>query len=129
MKTILNNYQVLIAEIEQLEQQIDRLQMLAQSPRVSNLTGMPRAGRTTDGMDIVAKIEDLQTQYYAKIGELLEMQGEIEALMAKLDNEERVAIRYKYMDRLKNYEIADKMKYSESTIKRRIWAAMEKMGG
>ena len=125
----LAQYQDIQQEIEQLERQIDRLEALAHSPRISNLTGMPRAGRVSDGMDIVAKIGDLKTLYYDKLGKLLEMQETTEFNIGGLDPEERVVIRYKYIDGLTNDKIADRVISSQSTIKRRLKAAREKLKG
>lgn len=127
MEQLLSQYKAIQAEIAQLEKQIDRLEVLARSPRVSNLSGMPRAGRVTDGMDIVAQIEDLKAEYYVKISEFLELQKNAERAMNALGHEERVIIRYKYIDGLQNADIAGRVGWSESTIKRRIKRALQKL--
>lgn len=126
---ILKQYREIQGEIAQLEKQIDRLEMLARSPRISHLTGMPRAGRVSDGMDIVAKIEDLRAQYYAKLSQFLELQQMAERIMEGLGHEERTIVRYKYIDGLTNMDIADKVNWSTATVKRRLKAAMKKMKG
>ena len=128
-QAILEQYREIQREIAQLERQIDRLEMLAQSPRIANITGMPRSGRVSDGMDVVAKIEDLRDQYYLKLSQFLELQNMAESIMERLGHEERTIIRYKYIDGLTNASIADKVKWSESTVKRRLRAAMKKMKG
>ena len=125
MKEI-KEYKSIQAEITQIESEIDRLESIKNSPRISHLTGMPRSGRVTDGMDIIARIDELITAYYRCLGALLELQAEVEKQLAALGREERVVIRYKYVDGMRNRDIADKMNYSESTIKRRIKAAMQK---
>lgn len=128
-QAILEQYREIQHEIAQLEKQIDRLELLAQSPRITNLTGMPRSGRVSDGMDIVVKIEDLRDQYYCKLSQFLELQQTAEKIMERLGHEERTIVRYKYIDGLSNASIADKVKWSESTVKRRLRAAMRKMKG
>lgn len=122
-------YREIQREIAQIEKQIDRLENLAKSPRISNITGMPRAGRVSDGMDIVAKIEDLKTDYYAKLSQFLELQKVAEKIIAGLDPDARIIIRYKYIDGFTNDKIADRVGWSQSTVKRRIKSAMEKMKG
>lgn len=128
-KAILEQYREIQREIAQLEKQIDRLEILARSPRISQLTGMPRAGRVTDGMDVVAKIEDLRGQYYAKLSQFLELQSMAENIMEGLGHEERTIVRYKYIDGLTNAGIAERVSWSESTVKRRLRAAMKKLKG
>ena len=125
--SVLKEYRMIQHEIMQLERQIDKLELLATVPRTSNLSGMPRSGRTTDGMDIVAKIVDMKEKYYAKLGRLLEIRDEAEDLLAQLGNEERVIIRYKYIDGMSNAKIAERINYSEATVKRRIKRAMKFM--
>jgi len=122
----LMEYQSIQAEISQIESEIDRLEAIKNSPRISHLTGLPRSGRVTDGMDIIARIDELITAYYRCLGALLALQEEAERQLAELGREERVVIRYKYVDGLRNRDIADRLNYSESTIKRRIKSAMQK---
>ena len=128
-KEILSQYRAIQKEIAQLEKQIDRLEALARSPRISHLTGMPRAGRVSDGMGIVAKIEDLRAQYYAKLSQFLELQSITESIISGLGHEERIIVRYKYIDGLTIADIARRVNYSEKTIKRRLSAAMKKLKG
>jgi len=122
----LMEYQSIQAEISQIESEIDRLEAIKNSPRISHLTGLPRSGRVTDGMDIIARIDELITAYYRCLGALLALQEEAERQLAELGREERVVIRYKYVGGLRNRDIADRLNYSESTIKRRIKSAMQK---
>lgn len=122
----LMEYQSIQAEIAQIESEIDRLEAIKNSPRISHLTGLPRSGRVTDGMDIIARIDELITAYYRCLGALLALQETAEKQLAELGREERVVIRYKYVDGLRNRDIADRLNYSESTIKRRIKSAMQK---
>ena len=129
MEQILNEYRAIQKEIAQLEKQIDRLEALARSPRISQLTGMPRGGRVTDGMDIIVKIEDLRTQYYYKLSQFLDLQSMAENIMDALNHEERTIVRYKYIDGLSNQNIADKVNWSRATVKRRLNAAMKKIKG
>lgn len=128
-KAVLQQYRAIQQEITQLEKQIDRLEMLARSPRISDLSGMPRSGRVTDGMDVVAKIEDLRAQYYAKLSQFLELQGMAENIMEGLGYEERTIVRYKYIDGLTNATIAERVHWSERTVRRRLKAAMKKLKG
>lgn len=125
----LARYQFLKMEIEQLDEQIERLEALATSPRISNYSGMPRGGQVTDGMDIVAKIADLKDLYYFRIGEFLDVQAQAEKELEQLGIEERVVVRYKYIDGMRNADIAERIHYSEATIKRRIKSAREKLEG
>lgn len=127
MEQVLEEYKSIQKEIKQLEEQIERLESLATSPRVSDYSGLPRSGRVSDGMDVMAKICDLITEYYEKLGRFLELQEAVEKTLEGLSCEERVIIRYKYIDGLKNVDIADKVAYSESTIKRRIRAALDRL--
>jgi len=56
-----------------------------------------------------------------------QLQEAVEKTLEGLSCEERVIIRYKYIDGLRNVDIADKVAYSERTIKRRIRAALDKL--
>ena len=124
---VIQEYRALQKEITRIEKQIDDLEALAQSPRVSNLSGMPRSGRVSDGMEIVAKIADLRDQYYLKLGRLLDLRADAEKELEKMGREERVIVGYKYIDGLNREEIARRVAYSESTVKRRIKNAMERV--
>lgn len=123
----MDEYRSIQKEIKQLEEQIERLEELVTSPRVSDHSGLPRSGRVSDGMDVVAKVCDLITEYYEKLGRFIELQEAVEKTLEGLSCEERVIIRYKYIDGLRNVDIAEKMAYCERTIKRRIRSALEKL--
>ena len=124
---VLQEYRILQKEITQIEAQIDKLDALAQSPRIANITGMPRSGRVSDGMDIAAKIADLRDKYYAKLGRLIEIRNDAEKILESMGIEERVIIRYRYIDGLSVKNVAELIPASESTVKRRIKNAMEGM--
>ena len=124
---VLEEYRSIQAEIRRIERKIDELEALVTVPRISALTGMPRGGKRADFSDVVTKIEDLKTMYYAKLGRLLEIQAEAERLLEQMGSEERLIIGYKYIDGLSNMDISQRVKYSQSTIKRRIKNAMKKI--
>ena len=124
---VIQEYRALQKEITRIEKQIDDLEALAQSPRVANLSGMPRSGRVSDGMEIVAKIVDLLDQYYVKLWRLLCLRDDAEKELEKMGIEERTIVGYKYIDGLKREEIANRVSLSESTVKRRIKNAMERV--
>lgn len=129
MHEYLSRYRALSHEISQLKKEIERLDLLIKAPRISHLTGMPRSGRVSDGMDIAAKVADMRDEYYLKLSELLEMQSRIEGLINSLEGEERIVIRYKYIDGLNNFDISEQMNYSERTIKRRLQSALRRLKG
>lgn len=124
---VLQEYRTLQKEITQIEAQIDKLDALAQSPRIANITGMPRSGRVSDGMDIAAKIADLRDKYYAKLGRLIDIRDDAEKNLESMGIEERVIIRYRYIDGLSRKDIAQRLFVSESTVKRRIKNAMRRL--
>lgn len=124
---ILTKYRDIQNEIKQIEGKIDKLEALARSPRISALTGLPRGSKKRDLSDIVAKIDELLDLYYLKLGQLLDMQAAAEKALEEMGIEERVVIRYKYIDGLSNVAITDRVHYSTSTIRRRIMDAMERL--
>lgn len=127
MKFLLESYRAICAEAEQLKRQIARLEELMDAPRVSNLTGMPRSGKVSDGMDMVAQLADLKCVYQRALLHSLQLQAEVEKSIATLTPEERLYIRAQYIDGKKPRKIAEEQHYCEKTIRRKIDKAVKKL--
>ena len=124
---VLKEYRAIQKEIKQLNDKIKELEAIAEVPPVSNLSGMPRSGRVTDGMDIMAKVMDLKAMYERKKRQLLDMTKGAEEEIETLGSEERLIVRYRFIDGLSVRATAKKAYCSAETVKRRTRSAMEKL--
>lgn len=125
--SVIKEFRSIQKEIKQLDEKIKELEALAAVPASSNLSGMPRSGRVTDGMDIMARVMDLKAMYARKKQQLLDMTKGAEAEIETLGSEERLIIRYRFIDGLSVRATARKAYCSPETVKRRTRAAMEKL--
>ena len=112
-KQELRQYTRLNIELQRLGEKIDTLESKIISPKIPQLSDMPRGGERLDMADHVAKLIDLKNLYCAKWDELIAEQKKIEKAIATLaDPVERALIGYKYIDGLTWEEVAEKINYS-----------------
>lgn len=113
VKRRLNSYRDLWAEHQQLQEELDRLETLMDSPGGPNMDGMPRspgAGNPVERM--VVKHLTLQDRYKAQIAQMVKEQAAIEELIETLDPTERRLARFRYIDGLNWEEVCERMNYS-----------------
>lgn len=111
-------------EIEQLGEQITRLENVLMSPSIQRITGMPvnHSGEADKIGKIIASLEAMTERYNAMRIGLVELQQRIEDGISKLPSEERLILRYRYIDRLTWEKIAQKTGCMSEKTARRIHA-------
>ena len=118
-KKELQEYGILKDEVMQLEEQIVFWEERKTSIKSQIISYMPRSGG--DGkelLDILIGIEDTIKKLNKKLTKLIKKISEIEDTIENLGTTERVLMRYKYIENLKMFQIAEKMNYSERHLNR-----------
>lgn len=118
-KKELQEYGILKDEVMQLEEQIVFWEERKTSIKSQIISDMPRGGG--DGkelLDILIGIEDTIKKLNKKLTKLIKKISEIEDTIENLGTTERVLMRYKYIENLKMFQIAEKMNYSERHLNR-----------
>ena len=118
-KKELQEYGILKDEVMQLEEQIVFWEERKTSIKSQIISDMPRSGG--DGkelLDILIGIEDTIKKLNKKLTKLIKKISEIEDTIENLGTTERVLMRYKYIENLKMFQIAEKMDYSERHLNR-----------
>lgn len=99
IKKMLNSYRDLQAEQGQLQDELQRLEVLMASPGGPNLDGMPKAPGAGNPVErMVVKHITLQERYKEQIAKMVEKQTEIEDLIETLEPTERRLARFRYID-------------------------------
>lgn len=98
-KATLSQYRDNRREILQLREELYILETRVEAPGGTNYSGMPSGkGGTSDPVGNGATaLEALRSRYNRKLRELLQQQEEIEAAIARLDDELRVIMRDRYI--------------------------------
>ena len=113
-KEELKEYNVLKDEVIQLEEQILFWEERKTSIKSQIISDMPKGeGESKELLDILVKIEETIKKLNKKTNKLIKKISEIEDKIESLEAIERVLMRYRYIDNLKMFQIAQKMNYSE----------------
>ena len=118
-KDDLKEYTSIKRELKQIQFKLKELEERKTSIKSQIISDMPRGGG--DGkelLDILIGIEDIIKKLNKKITKLIKKISEIEDTIENLDTIERLLIRYKYIENLKMFQIAEKMNYSERHLNR-----------
>ncbi|UPA31881.1 hypothetical protein L0P85_07000 [Terrisporobacter glycolicus] len=108
-KEELKEYTVLKDEVVQLEEQIVFWEERKTSIKSQIISDMPRAeGESKELIDILVRIEDTIKNLNKKTNKLIKKISEIEDTIESLGATERVLMRYRYIDNLKMFQIAQK---------------------
>lgn len=100
-------------ETVELEETIKKLQLQAQSVSVTKITGAPAGSGSPDKIaDNLSRIEKLIQYYQQKLEKLLIQQKRIEEAIESLPTNERLLMRYRYIDGLDWVDVAANMNYS-----------------
>ena len=107
-------------EIADLKENIEKLRLQAQSISATRITGAPAGSGSPDKIaDNLARVDNLIQHYQQKIERLLIQQKRIEEAIESLPANERLLMRYRYIDGLDWIDVAANMNYS--------WQWMHKM--
>lgn len=125
-KEELKQYRSLKREIGLLEENIKTLRTsLFSAPK---LDGMPKSNYSADRTsEIIAKIVDLENLLQDKIDKYIETRTEIEVCINSLPADERLLMRYRYIEGMSWEETAVAMHYSWQHIHRIHGRILQKM--
>ena len=118
-KDELKEYGILKDEVMQLEEQIVFWEERKTSIKSQIISDMPRGGGDSkELLDILIGIEDTIKTLNEKLKRLIGKISEIENTIENLEAKERVLMRYRYIENLKMFQIAERMNYSERHLNR-----------
>lgn len=127
-KQDLRSYRKLMQEIRQLEGMLRELNSRTYSPRVPKLTGLPGSSSTSPGSvqeKIATEIMEIRQQYEDRIHELYAQRRKIEcAIDALPDPDQRMILRYHYIDGKSWTKTAQLVHYSRKTVERKHGRAL-----
>jgi RNA polymerase sigma factor (sigma-70 family) len=126
LKHKLHSYRDLLAEYDQIKDELAKVEAFMEAPRGSNLDGMPRGGSSGDPIvNVVAHHIALQERYRTQLHRLAAAQAEIENLIDGLEPGERRLMRCRYIDGMTWEEVCVAMNYSWRQIHRIHAKALE----
>ena len=122
-KNELQQYQILLKEIEAIDEEIERLRDYLKSP-VKQCDSIIKSNNHYDKMaDLVSKIADFDDLLIDKKMALIDDRIAIEKAIDVLDSADRLLFRLRYIEGLKWEDVADKMGYSVQ----RVWQKHSKV--
>lgn len=120
-KVELKEYRNIKVSIESIEEQIARLQSSIESPKVQQLSNVPKSQSNEDSIArAVEKISELQDKYFVKLRDLVDKQIKIEEAIGTLPHREQMLMRYRYIDSMTWEQIAVKINYSYVHVVHRL---------
>ena len=128
-KNDLKQYPHICAELEQLENEIEKLRAAIESPPRPILDGMPKGkGKYFDRLaEKIAKLVDLRTIYERKWDRLINLRRDIEDAIEGLEPEERRIMRLIYIEGARFEKVAVELNYSYRHIQRIHQRIIKKM--
>lgn len=128
-KKELMEYRGISIELQQLEEQIARLESALKSPKRQIITDMPKSGQHVDNMaDKISKLLEYRKSRDKLWDELLERQKAVESSIDSLsDPIQRTVMRYRYIDGFRWCEIERKINYEGRQLFRIHKEALQKI--
>ena len=113
LKYRLHSYRDLLAEYDQIKDELAKVEAFMEAPRTSNLDGMPRSPGGGDPiLGVVSHHIALQQRYKTQLHRLATAQAEIENLIDGLEPGERRLMRCRYIDGMTWEEVCVRIGYS-----------------
>ena len=113
-KRDLQQYRSLCGEINAIKDEIERLQTFVQSPQ---LAGLHRGGGHPDRVGgLVVKKVDLENRLLDKVEQLYMLRQKIESAIERLGADQRLLLRYRYIEGMPWESICIKMHYQWAQI-------------
>lgn len=124
-KKELMEYRGISIELQQLEEQIARLESALKSPKGQMITDMPKSGQHVDNMaDKISKLLEYRESRDKLWDKLLERQKAVESSIDSLSNPiQRTIMRYRYIDGLSWVKVSERIHYSEYYVKKELHTA------
>lgn len=127
-KEDLIKYSKIKDELEQIKEKLDEIEATYTQVKAVCIDGMPKGNSVRDSLgDAIAKIESIREIYNYKISQLIEIQIKIENVIDKLDGDERILMRKRYIDGLKWEDVCREINYSWKTTHRMHNRILEKI--
>ncbi len=124
-KAYLYSYQDAEQSIRDIEAEIEQLRSGKMSPSVS-LDGQPKAATNADLSSYAARLDELERKLDEKYKIAVELRVKIEMdITQMIDEDERNALRYYYLEGMTWYEVGKKMNFSIRHIQRIGRSAIE----
>ena len=103
----------LVQEIVDLQENITRLQLQAESISATRISGVPSGSGSPDKIaSNLARVDELINYYHQKMEQALIQQKRIEEAIEGLPDKERLLMRYRYIDGMDWVDVASRMHYS-----------------
>lgn len=127
-KQELKSYTHLKKEIEQLQEQIKQLNQQIYMVSSTKITGAPGGSGSPDKIaDNIARLDELMRYYMDKLQVVVMRQEQIEKEIEQLPEQERVLMRYRYIEGLEWENICIEMHYAWAQIHRIHASALKKI--
>lgn len=115
-------------EIVQLQEQIEQIKQQIYLVSSTRITGAPGGSGSLDKIaDNIARLDELMRYYVEKLQQTVERQKRIEKEIENLPEQERVLMRYRYIEGLEWTAVAVKMNYSWKQTHRIHGNALQKL--
>ncbi|MCR4442158.1 MAG: sigma factor-like helix-turn-helix DNA-binding protein [Peptococcaceae bacterium] len=125
-KEQLRQYRYLKKEIILLEEEIEKLRASLLAPPKPD--GLPKSNYAVDRTaNTIAKIVDLEKKLQEVINDYIAVRTQIEKSIESLQSDERLIIRYRYVEGMSWEEIAVAMNYTYRHVTRMHGWALKKM--
>ncbi len=109
----------LVHEIADLQENITRLQLQAENISATRISGVPSGSGSLDKIaSNLARVDELINYYQQKMEQALTLQKRIEEAIDEMPDNERILMRYRYIDGMAWIDIASRMHYSWKQIHR-----------
>ena len=114
----LERYKDTKEEIEKLKERIIKLENSLISPRISNISDLPRSSSHMSEhlTEDLYKLNELKSKYMSIVYKLCDQQLEIEEMIAELEPIERELVRLRYFDELPWWKISNELHYGQRQV-------------
>lgn len=128
-KERLKKYQAMKLEAEQLRERLMEIEAAMTSPKIQQITGMPRGGGHEGSAleSIMIRHTELADLYRKKLEAIAVEQMAIERAIDSLDVKERVMLRRRYIEGMTWEEVCVAMNYSWRQVHRYHAMALQKL--
>ena len=104
-------------EAEDVELRLTQIRLRYRTPSAIEYSDMPKAHKQTDLSDYMSMVERYEKILIEKYEKCIWIEIQIYQAIDRLEDEsERILLRYRYIDRLRREEIAEKMHCVQRTV-------------
>lgn len=114
-------------EMKSIKAQIAALEAKLFYAKHPKIDGMPKAASNGDGSDMIVRYLDLKDRYEKLYMNLVMKIESLEKELPALTRNQRLAVRYRYIQGLSISEVANRMSYTERQVHRLLREAEAKL--